>query len=76
MNPFSGANVDRKRGSFINMVRLVMGDRIGFFGTEDAEYKRWGWKNNHFSERLAFVTGSKIEAQQPNDFVRLIKTVR
>lgn len=76
MNPFSAANVQRKRGSFINMVRLVMGDKVGFFGTEDSEYKRWGWKNNHFSERLAFITGSKLDAEGPNDFVRLIKTVR
>jgi hypothetical protein len=29
MNPLSGANVERQRGSFINMVRLVMGDKIG-----------------------------------------------
>ena len=57
MNPFSAANVERTHGSFINMVRLVMGDKVGFFGTEDSEYKRWGWKNNHFSERLAFITG-------------------
>ena len=76
MNPLSGANVERQRGSFINMVRLVMGDKVGFFGTEDAEYKRWGWKNRHFSERLAFITGSKLDVQSPNGFVRLIKTVR
>ena len=71
MSPFSG----RGTGSFIKLIRLLMGDAEGYFGYEDGEYARYGWKNSHFSERQAFLLGAKIEGP-PNDFWRAIQAVR
>lgn len=53
---------DKPSGSFIKLVRLVMGDSIGYFGYQDGEFARWGKENNWFSERQAFLLGAKIDA--------------
>ena len=53
---------DRPSGSFIKLVRLVMGDALGYFGYQDGELARWGDKNQWFSERQAFMLGAKFDA--------------
>ena len=63
MRPFE----QHRNGSFINMVRLLMGEEIGYFGYEDGEYLTWGAKNRHYSERLAFLLGAKFEAATVED---------
>ena len=52
----------RPRGSFIKLVRLVMGDALGYFGYQDGELARWGDTHNWFSERQAFMLGAKFDA--------------
>ena len=60
MDPFGSTN--RTSGSFIKLVRLVMGDAVGYFGYQDGELNRWGDAHNHFSERQAFIMGCKFDA--------------
>lgn len=76
---------DRPSGSFIRLVRLVMGDALGYFGYQDGELARWGDTHDWFSERQAFMLGAKLDAgyrlcgkyTQPADcFLRRIHKLR
>ena len=51
-----------RSGTFIKMVRLLMGNAPGYFGYEDGEWARWGPLHKHFSERQAFLMGLKLDA--------------
>jgi hypothetical protein len=76
----------RKSGSFIKLIRLVMGDSLGYFGYQDGELARWGVQHNWFSERQAFMLGAKFDAgwhlcakatQDPSDcFLRKVHKLR
>jgi hypothetical protein len=63
----------RTNGSFIKMVRLLMGSKVGYFGYEDSELRRYGWQHSHFSERQAFLMGAKAEGGRANDFLSLVQ---
>ena len=50
------------------MIRLLMGDAIGYFGYVDNELRNWGPTKDYFSERLAFLLGTKIETENVGDY--------
>eukprot|EP00038_Savillea_parva_P018447 m.23738 g.23738 ORF g.23738 m.23738 type:complete len:638 (+) comp4099_c0_seq1:116-2029(+) len=73
MGPFG----NQTHGSFIKLVRLLMGDAIGYFGYEDGEHEFFGPAHNWFSERQAFLLGAKHDAGSGlSSILRVIKGLR
>eukprot|EP01048_Picozoa_sp_COSAG05_P000255 COSAG05_NODE_7_length_42457_cov_58.929152_12_plen_206_part_00 len=54
LRPFA----QNQSGTFINMIRLLQGDALGYYGNEDSTWNLWGPKAQHYAERQAFLLGA------------------
>lgn len=55
-------------GTYINLVRLLMGNRFGILGQSNGDHIFYGWNANppHWLERQIFLLGTKADIASPN----------
>jgi hypothetical protein len=57
---------DHDGGTFINLSRLLMGDRLAYLGASNREQRHYGWDHDHWLERQIFLLGTKMQITRPN----------